>query len=269
MTAEIGFIGAGKMASAMIGGLIKKGLFSGKEIIACCRSESTKDRIEKEFGIVCYLDPKDVIEQADTLVVAVKPDQVKGILTTNIAANSAKKLIISVAAGVSIGTLEKYVPDSKVVRVMPNVCSLVLEGASSFTLGTNATEEDGAFVKKILDSFGMSFEIAENKIDAVTGLSGSSPAYMFMVMDALADGGVLMGLPRDLALELAAQTMLGSAKTYLETRRHPDELKDSVCSPGGTTIEGVRVLEESNLRSALINAVAASANKSKEMGKKD
>ncbi len=269
MTAKIGFIGAGKMATAMIGGIIRKGLFSKDEVIACCRSESTKERIGRDTGIVCYLSPKDVIEQTDTLIVAVKPNQIKDILTTNIAVNSAKKLIISVAAGVSIGTLEKYVPDSRVIRVMPNVCSLVLEGASSFTLGSKATEEDGKYVKKILDSFGMSFEISEDKIDAVTGLSGSSPAYMFMVLDALADGGVLMGLPRELSLKLAAQTMLGSAKTYLETGRHPDELKDSVCSPGGTTIEGVKVLEECNLRSAIINAVAASANKSKEMGKKD
>ena len=134
-------------------------------------------------------------------------------------------------------------------------------------MGTNATREDATIVESILNAIGMSFEISEDKIDAVTGLSGSSPAYMFMIIDALADGGVLMGLPRDLALRLAAQTMLGSAKTYLETGLHPDVLKDSVCSPGGTTIEGVKVLEESNLRAALINAVKASAVKSKEMSK--
>jgi len=264
---RIGFIGAGKMATAMMEGIIAKGLCSKDDVVACCRTESTKKRIEDTIGVECHLDARPVIERSDVIVIAVKPNQVKDVLLTNIEAITTKKLIISVAAGVTIGTLENYVPGCKIVRVMPNVCSTVLEGASSYTLGTNATEEDGAIVRSILDAIGMSFEISEDKIDAVTGLSGSSPAYMFMVIDALADGGVLMGLPRDLALRLAAQTMLGSAKTYLETGRHPDELKDSVCSPGGTTIEGVKVLEESNLRAALINAVKASAMRSKEMSR--
>ncbi len=267
MSMRIGFIGAGKMATAMMEGIIAKGLCGKDDVVACCRTESTKKKIEDTIGVECYLDAKPVFERSDVIVIAVKPNQVKDVLLTNIEAITTKKLIISVAAGVTIGTLENYVPDSKIVRVMPNVCSTVLEGASSYTLGTNATKEDGAIVKSILDAIGMSFEISEDKIDAVTGLSGSSPAYMFMVIDALADGGVLMGLPRDLALRLAAQTMLGSAKTYLETGRHPDELKDSVCSPGGTTIEGVKVLEESNLRAALINAVRASAMRSKEMSR--
>ena len=143
----------------------------------------------------------------------------------------------------------------------------MLESASSYTLGTKASKEDGEKVKGILEAIGMAFEIPEEKIDAVTGLSGSSPAYMFMVIEALADGGVLMGLPRDVAIKLAAQTMLGSAKTVLETGKHPDDLKDSVCSPGGTTIEGVKVLEDYGVRAAFISAVQASAEKSKEMGR--
>ena len=267
MSMRIGFIGAGKMATAMMEGIIAKGLCAKDDIIACCRTESTKKRVEEGIGVECFLDAKPVFEGSDVIIIAVKPNQGKDVLVTNIEAITTKKLIISVAAGVKISTLEKYVPDCKFVRVMPNVCSTVLEGASSFTLGTNATREDATIVESILNAIGMSFEISEDKIDAVTGLSGSSPAYMFMVIDALADGGVLMGLPRDLALRLAAQTMLGSAKTYLETGLHPDVLKDSVCSPGGTTIEGVKVLEESNLRAALINAVKASAVKSKEMSK--
>ena len=253
MSMRIGFIGAGKMATAMMEGIIAKGLCAKDDIIACCRTESTKKMVEEGIGVECFLDARPVFEGSDVIIIAVKPNQVKDILVTNIEAITTKKLIISVAAGVKISTLEKYVPDCKFVRVMPNVCSTVLEGASSFTLGTNATREDATIVESILNAIGMSFEISEDKIDAVT--------------DALADGGVLMGLPRDLALRLAAQTMLGSAKTYLETGLHPDVLKDSVCSPGGTTIEGVKVLEESNLRAALINAVKASAVKSKEMSK--
>ncbi len=267
MSAKIGFIGAGKMASAMIEGLLSKGLYKKDEIIASCKSQTTKKRVSGELGIQVTLDTASVFKSADIVVLAVKPNQIEGILTTNIEANSTKKLLISIAAGIKIATLEKYVPDSRIIRVMPNVCCTVLESASSYTLGTKATKEDAEKVKEILEAIGIAFEIPEEKIDAVTGLSGSSPAYMFMVIDALADGGVLMGLPRDVALKLAAQTMLGSAKTVLETGKHPDDLKDSVCSPGGTTIEGVKVLEDYGMRAAFIAAVQASAEKSKEMGR--
>ena len=267
MCAKIGFVGAGKMATAMIEGLLSKGLYKKDEIIACSRTQKTKDRISKDLGIEATTDASKVFSSADIIVIAVKPNQIKEILTTNIEANSTKKLLISIAAGIKIHTIESYVPDSRIVRVMPNVCCTVLESASSYTLGSRATKEDAQKVKEILEAIGIAFEVPEEKIDAVTGLSGSSPAYMFMVIDALADGGVLMGLPRDVALKLAAQTMLGSAKTVLETGKHPEELKDSVCSPGGTTIEGVKVLEEYGMRGAFIAAVKASAEKSKEMGK--
>ena len=267
MSAKIGFIGAGKMASAMIEGLLSKGLYKKDEIVACCKSQTTKKRVSEELGIEVTTDVASVFKAADVVVLAVKPNQIEGILTTNIEANSTKKLLISIAAGIKITTLEKYVPDSRIIRVMPNVCCTVLESASSYTLGTKATKEDAQKVKEILEAIGIAFEVPEEKIDAVTGLSGSSPAYMFMVIDALADRGVLMGLPRDVALKLAAQTMLGSAKTVLETGKHPEDLKDSVCSPGGTTIEGVKVLEDYGMRAAFISAVQASAEKSKEMGK--
>lgn len=267
MTYKIGFVGAGKMATAMIEGVIAKGLYKKDEIIASCRSDATKRRVEQATGISVVLDSASVFEKTDFIVLAVKPNQLKDLLVTNSAANSAKKLLVSIAAGVKIHTLESYVPDSKIIRVMPNVCCTVLESASSYTLGTKAGPEDAEKVKEMLDAVGLSIEVPEKDIDAVTGLSGSSPAYMFMIIDALADGGVLMGLTRETALKLAAQTMLGSAKTVLETGRHPDELKDSVCSPGGTTIEGVKVMEEYNVRAAIISAVKASAEKSKLMGK--
>lgn len=267
MAKKIGFVGTGKMAVAMIRGILKNGLYKESEIIASCKSDETLERVSKELGIEVTKDNAKVFEETDFIILAVKPNKIKEILTANSVANSTKKLLVSIAAGVKISTLEGYVPDSKIIRVMPNVCCTVLESASSYTLGTNATKEDGEKVKELLSAIGMAFEVAEKDIDAVTGLSGSSPAYMFMVIDALADGGVLMGLPRDVALRLAAQTMLGSAKTVLETGEHPDKLKDSVCSPGGTTIEGVKVLEERNMRAAFIAAVQASAEKSKAMGK--
>ena len=266
MTAKIGFIGAGKMAKAMIEGLLAKGLYTKDEIIASCRSESTRQIIGRELGIEVTTDSSIVFESTDLIILAVKPNQICKILAANSVANSTEKLLVSIAAGINISTIEKYVPDSRIIRVMPNVCCTVSESASSYTLGTKATVDDGKKVKEILEAVGVAFEVAEKDIDAVTGLSGSSPAYMFMVIDALADGGVLMGLPRDIAIRLAAQTMLGSAKTVLETGRHPDELKDSVCSPGGTTIEGVKILEDYNMRAAFISAVKASAEKSKRMG---
>ena len=265
MSAKIGFIGAGKMATAMIQGLLAKGVYSKDEIIACCRSQTTKKRVSEELGISVSTDPASVFSATDIIVIAVKPNQIEGILTTNSVANSTNKLLISIAAGIKIPTLESYVPDSRIVRVMPNVCCTVLESASSYTLGTKATDEDRQCVKRILEAIGMAFEIPESKIDAVTGLSGSSPAYMFMVIDALADGGVLMGLPRDVALKLAAQTMLGSAKTVLETGKHPEDLKDSVCSPGGTTIEGIAALQQCGFEAAVAEAVKAAVEKDKRL----
>lgn len=267
MTYKIGFIGAGKMATAMIEGLLAKGIYNKDEIIASCRSDDTEKRVKQSTGILVVKDSSKVFEETDFIILAVKPNQLEDLLTTNSAANSTKKLLVSIAAGVKITTLERYVPDSRIIRVMPNVCCTVLESASSYTLGTKATADDAEKIRSVLEAVGMAIEVPEKDIDAVTGLSGSSPAYMFMIIDALADGGVLMGLTRETALKLAAQTMLGSAKTVLETGRHPEELKDSVCSPGGTTIEGVKVLEDYNLRAAMIAAVEASAEKSKLMSK--
>ncbi len=264
---KIGFVGAGKMASALIEGAIAKKLYKKRQIIASCRSENTQKMVSERLGIECTLDNAEVFKQSDVIILAVKPQQIENILVTNSDNISSKKLLISVAAGVKIATLESYVPDCRIVRVMPNICSTVLEGASSYTLGTKATKEDGALIRKILEAVGFAFEIPEKDIDAVTGLSGSSPAYMFMVIDALADAGVKLGLSKDLSLELAIQTMLGAAKTAKETGRSPEELKQSVCSPGGTTIEGVKVLEEAKIHDAFVEAVKASAEKSKKMSK--
>lgn len=262
-----GFAGAGKMAVAMIEGMLSKGLCSKGDIIASCRTEETRDRVHSATGVEVVTDSSLVFEQSDFIVLGVKPAQIGPLLESHPSADSPGKLIVSIAAGVTIGELESFVPESRVVRVMPNMCCMVREGASGYTLGTRATAEDAEAVKRVLDAVGVSIEIPERDIDAVTGLSGSSPAYMFMVIEAMADAGVLLGLSREVSIRLAAQSMLGSARTVLETGLHPGVLKDGVCSPGGTTIEGVRVMEESGVRAAIIDAIKASADKSRRMGR--
>jgi pyrroline-5-carboxylate reductase len=176
--------------------------------------------------------------------------------------------VVSIAAGITLAELERMLaPGTRVVRVMPNTPCLVGCGASGYALGAAATKADGELVNEILFSIGISFLLPEQLLDAVTGLSGSGPAFVALVIEALADGGVLCGLPRDTALRLAAQTVLGAARLVLETGKHPAQLKDMVASPAGTTIEGLKVLEEKGLRAALIQAVEAAARRSKELGR--
>ncbi len=268
MSAKIGFIGAGKMASAMIGGIISNGLYTKDEVVACAPSDSTRREVAAKYGIRTYRTAAEVAEITEFLVLAVKPVQLKSLFAEEGLRIDGSHLVMSIVAGVKIADLEAYVPDSKIVRVMPNHCCLVGEGAAGYSRGTRATDDDVEKVRMVLSSSGMAEEVKESDLDAVTGLAGSSPAFMYMVIDAMADGGVLCGIPREKAIRLAAQSMLGSAKMVLETGEHPDKLKDTVCSPGGTTIEGVRVLEDSCVRSAFIAAVEASTLKSREMGRK-
>lgn len=266
MAAKIGFIGAGQMASALMRGLISKGVCSRGEIAACDVWAPAREKVKKELGVEVFEDASQVSEAAPFLVLAVKPQQMASVFEGGGAGVGRGKLVMSIAAGVPIETLERYVPDGRIIRVMPNFCCTVLCSASCFALGSKATREDADAVREVLEAVGMAFEVKEGDLDAVTGLSGSAPAYMFMAMEAMADGGVLCGLPRDLSVKLAAQTMLGAARTVLETGRHPAQLKDSVCSPGGTTIEGVRALEEGGMRAALIAAVKAGTERSRELG---
>lgn len=268
MSVKIGFIGAGKMASAMIGGIISSGLYAKDEVAACAPSASTRNEVASKYGIKAYETAAEMAAATDFLVLAVKPYQLQGLFAEDGLAIGSSHLVMSIVAGVKIADLEAYVPDSKIVRVMPNHCCLVGEGAAGYSRGTKATDGDVEKVRSVLSSSGAAEEVRESDLDAVTGLAGSSPAFMYMVIDAMADGGVLCGIPRDKAIRLAAQSMLGAAKMVLETGEHPDKLKDGVCSPGGTTIEGVRVLEDSCVRSAFIAAVEASILKSREMGRK-
>jgi len=267
MTKKIGFIGAGNMAEALMKGIIETGLYKADDIIASEVYEPRRKYIADTLGIAVCADNAEVVKNTKFFVLSVKPQQINEVMASIKSILTADHLIMSIAAGVTLATLESSAP-CRFVRVMPNQPCMVLASASAFSRGSKATSDDCKTVDAVLKAVGISYEVKENLLDAVTGLSGSGPAYAYMMIEALSDGGVLMGLPRDVSTRLAAQTLLGAAKTILETGEHPGKMKDIVCSPGGTSIEAVRVLEECGLRSALINAVEASAMKSKELGKK-
>ena len=253
------------MASALIGGILSDGLYGRDEIIGCAPSEGTRDRISSEFGIKMYGTAAEVAELADFLVLGVKPVQVESLFTEEGLELSASHLVVSIVAGVKIATLNRYVPDTKIVRVMPNHCCLVGTGAAGYSKGPGVTDDDLEKVRSILESSGFAVEVGEEDLDAVTGLAGSSPAFMYMILDAMADVGQEYGIPREKALELSAQSMLGAANMILNTDKTPDELVDNVCSPGGTTIEGVKVLENRRLKEIIASAVKASIDRSIEM----
>ncbi|AIZ57129.1 pyrroline-5-carboxylate reductase [Candidatus Methanoplasma termitum] len=268
MTKKIGFIGAGNMAEAMIKGIIDTGLYTSDEIIASEVYAPRRKYIAEKLGIEVHEGNEVLAKSTKFIVLSVKPQQIEEVLAGIKGHLKKDHLIMSIAAGVTLATLESYAPLCKIIRVMPNQPCMVLASASAFSRGTKATSEDCSTVENVLKAVGICYEVKESLLDAVTGVSGSGPAYAYMMIEALSDGGVLMGLSRDVATKLAAQTLLGAAKTILETGEHPGKMKDIVCSPGGTTIEAVKVLEDLGLRSALINAVEAAALKSAEMGKK-
>lgn len=263
---RIGFIGAGKMAKAMVRGLIAHGTDPGDIMVHASTPASTA-RVSSEYGTTACGSVAEMAEKASVLVLAVKPVHVREVLGDGKAGINSRHLLISVVAGLRISRIKSYVPDARIVRVMPNLCSAVMSGISCYTMGPGTDSDDETAVKTVLESMGRAFEIDEKDMDAVSGLSGSSPAFVFMVIDALADGGVEMGLSREFALQLAALTVEGAAKTVLGTGEDPDVLKANVCSPGGTTIEGVRVLEEGKVKERIRDAVVASARKSEKMSK--
>ncbi len=263
----IGFVGAGNMAEALIKGLLA-GSLSRKQLVA---SDHTTDRvtyIHKAYGIRTTEDNREVVRAADIVVLAVKPQILPRVLDEVADAVTADKLVVSVAAGVPIEAIEAHLEQrSRIVRVMPNTPALVQAGAAALVAGAHATDADLAAVKAIFDSVGTTVVLDdEGLMDAITGLSGSGPAYIFVIIDALADAGVRVGLSRDVSLALAAQTVLGAAKMLIETGEHPGALKDKVTSPGGTAIAGLHTLEQGGLRTTLINAVEAATRRSRELG---
>jgi pyrroline-5-carboxylate reductase len=264
----IGFLGAGKMASALAKGFVQAQLTSPDQLLASDPVEAARNAFSKTSGGRGTQSNLEVVAFAETLILAVKPDQVDEVLTEIRPRFTDRHLLISIAAGVPISRLEGGLnPGARVIRVMPNTPALVGASASAFALGHACRPEDGSLAQKLFATVGVAYQVKESLLDAVTGLSGSGPAYVYLVIEALSDGGVAAGLPREVATNLAAQTVLGAARMVLETKLHPGVLKDMVTSPGGTTIEGIHELERGQLRGTLISAVRAAAEKSARLGK--
>jgi pyrroline-5-carboxylate reductase len=264
---KIGFLGAGKMATALAKGFIRAGLVKTENIMASDPVEGPRAAFTKESGAKAIMLNPDVLKFAPVILLAVKPDQTSDLLADLRSHFSDKHLLLSIAAGVPLGQLESALPaGARVIRLMPNTPALVGASATAFALGKAARPEDGQLAQNLFSSVGIAYQVKESLLDAVTGLSGSGPAYVFLIIEALSDGGVAAGLPRDIATKLAAQTVLGSARMLLETGLHPGTLKDMVASPGGTTVEGLHELEKGKVRSALISAVRAATEKSRRLG---
>jgi pyrroline-5-carboxylate reductase len=264
---SIGFLGAGKMGAALARGFIQAEFVGPKDIVAADPVAAARKYFADEIGTATTESNAEAAKAASVLILAVKPDQCPGVLAELRNQFTDHHLLISIAAGVTLAKLEGALPPgARVIRVMPNTPALVGAGASAFALGKSATAADGELAKGLLSAVGIAFQVKESLLDAVTGLSGSGPAYVYQFIEALSDGGVAAGLPRDLATQLAAQTCLGAAKMVLETGQHPGALKDQVTSPGGTTIEGLHALEKGKLRATVISAVRAATEKSKKLG---
>jgi len=255
------------MAAALAKGIVKAGLVKPAQIRASDPSPDARAAFSDETGAETSTVNLEIVRFAQVLVLAVKPGNVATLLEEIRPEFAPGHLLISIAAGVTIAKLEGGLePDSRVVRVMPNTPALVGASASAYALGKSATTQDAALTEKLFSAVGIVFQLKENLLDAVTGLSGSGPAYVYLMIEALSDGGVASGLPRDVATKLAAQTVFGSAKMVLETGQHPAALKDMVTSPGGTTVEGLHELEKGKLRGVLMSAVRAATEKSRKLG---
>ncbi|NLY09533.1 MAG: pyrroline-5-carboxylate reductase [Tissierellia bacterium] len=263
---KIGFIGCGNMAGAMIGGLLKSGLVKCEDIIASASSVKTLENVKKLFDIKVVKDNGSVVNSCDIIFLAVKPNIYEAVIREIKDYNLENKIFISIAAGKTLDFLEKGLgKDAKVLRTMPNTPALAGEGITAICPNRNIDIEELELLKQLIGTFGSVEVIDEKLFDAVVAVSGSSPAYVFMFIEAMADSAVLQGMPRQQAYKFAAQAVLGSAKMVLETGQHPGELKDMVCSPGGTTIEAVAMLEERGFRSAVIEAMRVCGEKSKNM----
>lgn len=267
-TQRIGFIGAGQMATALAGGFIRAGLAAPEMVLASDIVPEARQRFAEATTARTTDDNLQVLEQSDVILLAVKPQQMAQVCGQLRGKLTPQKLLVSIAAGVSLERLASWLGDDvRLVRVMPNTPCLVGQGASAYALGAGAMPEDAHTVQTLFSSVGSAFQVDEHLLDAVTGLSGSGPAFVYVMIEALADAGVKMGLPRALAGSLAAQTVRGAAAMVLATGQHPAVLKDRVASPGGTTIAGLAALEAGGLRAAVMAAVEAATRRSVELGK--
>ena len=265
-------IGAGYMGSALARGIVAADL-----PVSLAVSDIDPKRLEYIAGysdaqggkgsITTTTDTLSAAEASDVIILAVKPGVIGSVLS-QIAPVTRNKLVISIAAGVTLAAIEEHVPEAYTVRAMPNICAQIQEGALAYAAGSKSlTGKQTELTESLLGAVGFCIQVSESQLDAVTGLSGSGPAFVFMMIEALSDGGVHAGLPRNVATRLAAQTVLGSAKMVISSGMHPDQLKDMVTSPAGTTIEGVAGLEKAGIRSAFMSAVKAAADKSSDLGR--
>ncbi|MEF3254453.1 MAG: pyrroline-5-carboxylate reductase, partial [Deferribacterales bacterium] len=261
---KIGFIGSGNMATALIKGILKAELLEAENIYASDVDMEKLEALNNEYGInIIFKNNKKLVDDVDIIILAVKP-QIMGKVLNEISDRiNDNKLLISIAAGISSEFVENALGKKvRFIRTMPNTPALVLEGATGVAAGEYATEDDIKMAMSIFSAVGLAVLVDETQMDAVTGLSGSGPAYIFMIIEALSDAGVKVGLSRDISMKLAAQTVLGAAKLQIETKMHPGTLKDMVTSPGGTAIAGIHTLEQGGLRTTLINAVETATKRS-------
>jgi pyrroline-5-carboxylate reductase len=265
---KLGVIGCGKMGTALVEGAIRSGAVAASDVVGVDPVQAAREHFAKSTGAT-VANEISALAGMDVILLCTKPHDVATALReTSTASNGKPLLVISIAAGITLDSLENAAASNfRVVRAMPNTPALVGKGAAGYCLGSRASREDADLARQLLGSVGLAVEVPERLIDAVTGLSGSGPAYVYLIIEALADGGVRCGLPRADALHLAAQTVLGAAAMVLETGEHPAVLKDMVTSPGGTTIAGLAELERQGLRSALIDAVTAATRRATELGK--
>ncbi|MDO4535398.1 MAG: pyrroline-5-carboxylate reductase [Clostridium perfringens] len=266
MNKKIGFVGCGNMGSAMVGGIINSNLVNAKNIIASCKRESSAKNLAEKFNIKTTLNNVEVCKESDIVFLAVKPYMYKDVIREIRDYIDDEKIIVTIAAGVTLAQVEEWFnKDVKIVKTMPNTPALVGEAMTAICANKNVIDNELDMVISIFDSFGKSEVLEEKYFHAFTALCGSSPAYVYMFIEAMADAAVKQGLPRDKAYKMASQAVLGSAKMVLETGENPGKLKDNVCSPGGTTIEAVIELERQGFRNAVISAIEKCEEKSKSM----
>jgi pyrroline-5-carboxylate reductase len=263
---KIGVVGGGKMGGALIEGMISRGLVTASALTVADTDETRRGELARAYGVSVTADNREAVQGADLVILSVKPQSMAEVLA-GLAGAASSALFISIAAGITTAFIEERLGESvRVVRVMPNLPALIGEGAAALAPGAFATKADLDLSRQIFTAVGITVEIKESQMDAVTGLSGSGPGYAFLIIEALMDAGVRMGLARDVAMKLSAQSLLGAAKLCLRGEKHPAELREMVTSPGGTTLAGLKVLGEGRIRETLIAAVEAATLRSAELG---
>lgn len=263
---KLGFIGCGNMAGAIIKGIISNGIIDANEIIASCKTETSREKAKQSLGIQMAETNREVVEKSEVFVLAVKPQFFEEVITEIKDVVRNDQMVITLAPGKTLAWLEaQFGKPLKIIRTMPNTPAMVQEGMTAACPNLYVTEDDMTYVTRILEGCGAVEVVPERLIDAVVAVSGSSPAYIYMLIEAMADAAVAEGMPRNQAYTFAAKAVMGSAKMVLETGKHPGELKDMVCSPGGTTIEAVKVLEETGFRGSVMQAMEVCAGKSRNM----